>query len=156
LVDLLNLFQTGGKGMRGGHMALVCAKPHVGNEALRKGDCLPKEAGLMGIITLEDVLEALLQEQIYDEMDREELQRNRLARMVFRKWKTYTKRKKQGLLQPAAVRHDPAILAVVAQAVTGIGSPMEMEEGLVAGETTALLETPSRRTKTEKEIKYFT
>ena len=29
----------------------------------------PAEAGLMGIITLEDVLECLLQEQIYDEND---------------------------------------------------------------------------------------
>lgn len=29
----------------------------------------PEQAGLMGIITLEDVLESLLQEQIYDEND---------------------------------------------------------------------------------------
>jgi metal transporter CNNM len=95
LVDVLNIFQTGGsRAMKGGHMALVCARPREGNQALLcsqhhdattttatnssddsataasvrpKG--LPKEAGFMGIITLEDVIEALLQEQIYDEYD---------------------------------------------------------------------------------------
>jgi metal transporter CNNM len=69
LVDLVNLFQTGGCANRVGHMALVCAMPDIGNAALDKNEPIPQEAGLMGIITLEDVLESLLQEQIYDEMD---------------------------------------------------------------------------------------
>lgn len=155
LVDLLNLFQTGGKGMRGGHMALVCAQPHLGNNALRSGECLPKEAGLMGIITLEDVLEALLQEQIYDEYDREEQNRERLATMVCRKWRLYVKQKKEGLVQPAALPHDPAIFSVVAQAMkTAKGSPMKMEEGL-AEETTALMAKEPRSTSKSK-ITYFT
>jgi metal transporter CNNM len=76
LVALVNLFQTGG-GVIGptrrsvGHMAIVCARPDMANEALQAdGDqAIPLEAGVMGIITMEDVLEALLQEQIYDEMD---------------------------------------------------------------------------------------
>ena len=76
---------------RVGHMALVCARPEVGNAAFFCGDdghsnngnnpdgssssssntdgCIPPETGYMGIITFEDVLEALLQEQIFDEMD---------------------------------------------------------------------------------------
>jgi metal transporter CNNM len=155
LIDLLNLFQTGGKGMRGGHMALVCTQPHVGNKALRSGECVPKEAGLIGIITLEDVLEALLQEQIYDEHDREERSRERLAMMVLKKWKLYVKRKKEGLLQPAAVRHNPAMLSVVTQAVkNATSSPVAMEEGL-AEESTALLAKQPRSTSKSK-ITYFT
>jgi hypothetical protein len=75
--------------MKGGHMALVCARPREGNQALSQhhgtttatvgddsaGEALlrpngiPTEAGFMGVITLEDVIEALLQEQIYDEYD---------------------------------------------------------------------------------------
>ena len=69
LVELVNLFQTGGTVRRAGHMALVCARPDIGNAALEEDKSLPDEAGLMGIITLEDVLEAILSAQILDEMD---------------------------------------------------------------------------------------
>jgi metal transporter CNNM len=70
LVELVNQFQTGGSvTRRGGHLALVCNRPDLGNEALERDEAVPAEAGLLGIITLEDVLEALLQEQIYDERD---------------------------------------------------------------------------------------
>jgi CBS domain containing-hemolysin-like protein len=64
LVDLLNLLQHGGRSASaGGHLALVCARPHVAMAALAKpGGCVPDDAGLMGIVTLEDVLEMLLQE----------------------------------------------------------------------------------------------
>jgi len=48
LVELVNLFQTGASHGKGGHMALVCARPKIGNEALDRGDALPEEAILMG------------------------------------------------------------------------------------------------------------
>lgn len=63
LVHLLNLLQHGGSSSSGGHLALVCARPHIAEAALAEPDgFVPEEAGLMGIITLEDVLEMLLQE----------------------------------------------------------------------------------------------
>jgi hypothetical protein len=49
-VDLINLFQTGGRAGRVGHMALVCARPDIGNAALENDEPLPNEAGLMGYV----------------------------------------------------------------------------------------------------------
>ena len=148
LVHLLNLLQTGGDALKGGHMALVCARPSVANKALKDGLEIPESAGLMGLITLEDVLEALLQEQIYDEMDKREQQARRLAIVVFRHWREFVKRKKEG--KPMARPPEPALVPVVKEAVsaaleaTGL---VATEEGR-AGETTALLsatpETPKR------------
>jgi metal transporter CNNM len=46
LVDLLNYFQTG----RVGHLALVCARPKLGQDALNEGRRLPETAGLMGCV----------------------------------------------------------------------------------------------------------
>jgi Mg2+/Co2+ transporter CorC len=85
LVDLVNLFQTG----QVGHLALVCARPKIGEDVLGAGHPLPESAGLVGIITLEDVFEALLQEQIYDEMDQMEREAEKIARWVTHKWRHY-------------------------------------------------------------------
>jgi metal transporter CNNM len=141
LVDILNMFQLGGKAAYGGgHLALVCAQPSIGerifyetsrqsvwgssgnnhnivdatNNTLlqssipmldnssnitdinRRLKVLPEEAGYMGIITLEDVLEMLLQEHIYDEMDKVEQNALRIIVKFIRRWR---RKHKQRLLQ---------------------------------------------------------
>ena len=46
LVDLINLMQTGGRGNKGGHMAVVCARPGLANRSLDNGQPIPDEVSL--------------------------------------------------------------------------------------------------------------
>ena len=112
LVDLINMFQTG----TGGHMALVCARPDIGNEALEQGKALPASAGLMGVVTLEDVLEMLLQEQILDETDKLERDERRLAKWVVSRWKLFVNKQKVDR-DHALLHKDPKMLDIVSQAL---------------------------------------
>lgn len=57
--------------------------PHLAERALKAGKAVPIEAGFMGLVTLQDVLESVLQERIYDEED--VAQRN-LASAVLTQW----------------------------------------------------------------------
>ena len=66
LVNLLKVLQTGGS-----HMVFVCARPDIATKAMEAKDNypIPPEAGFMGLVTLDDVLECVLQDHIYDELD---------------------------------------------------------------------------------------
>ena len=69
------------------------------------------------IITLEDVLEALLQEQIYDESDKYEREALRLSGWVVQKWKAYTRRKKRERSDAATLAPRLSLGAVVVEAM---------------------------------------
>ncbi|KAG7341482.1 protein of unknown function DUF21-domain containing protein [Nitzschia inconspicua] len=128
LIDLVNLFQTGKRG----HFALVCARPLVGEEALKEGKPLPRTAGLMGIITFEDVLEELLQEQIYDENDKMEKEAGKIARWVSINWKAFKRRREsEAPGNPICLRN------VVLDAVAA-------NESELAGEHSSLLQRERR------------
>ena len=70
LVDGLRLLRS-----QGSLMAFVCARPDLANRALQAERPIPVEAGYMGVVTLQDIMESLLQDRIYDEVDIKERDR---------------------------------------------------------------------------------
>jgi len=78
LIRLLHLLRKGGS-----LIAFVCAGPHIAERALDEGRAIPPEAGFMGLVTLQDVLESVIQERIYDE---EDISERNLASAVLTNW----------------------------------------------------------------------
>jgi metal transporter CNNM len=92
MADAMNAFQAADK--KTSHMAIVCVWPEVANAALDRGQAIPIEAGVVGIITLENVIEELIQAQIHDEKDRKERAPLERARWATAKWKAYVLKKR--------------------------------------------------------------
>jgi metal transporter CNNM len=92
LAETLNIILGGNR--KSSNMALVCAHPELANAALRRRQPVPVEAGVMGIITLGNTLEELIQEQIWDEKDKRCDQNLKRARWAVGKWKVFVQRKR--------------------------------------------------------------
>ena len=94
MIDLLNIFQHGRRGKRGGHLAIVCRDPKLARSALGQGQPIPNDADVLGIITLEDVIEVLLQEPIFDESDAIEVAEMNRAKWAIGRWRSMMRRNK--------------------------------------------------------------
>jgi CBS domain containing-hemolysin-like protein len=68
MLDLLNKFQEERR-----HIALISNNPEAVDSAWRNKKEIPPHVHMIGIITLEDVIERLLQEKIDDEFDTDKL-----------------------------------------------------------------------------------
>jgi hypothetical protein len=66
---------------------VVCELPALASKALDQGLPIPKDAKVLGIVTMEDVIEQLIKENILDEFDRDEVIDARRARTAYQKWK---------------------------------------------------------------------
>jgi metal transporter CNNM len=92
LAEALNIILTGKR--KSSNMALVCTDPDIATTALRNMKPIPVEAGVLGIITLENVLEELIQEPILDEKDKKMSQQHERAKWAIAKWKAFVVRKR--------------------------------------------------------------
>lgn len=90
LLELINVFQEGRS-----HMAIVSPFPELTRQALRAGQPLEGRIAPIGIVTLEDLFEEILQEEIYDEHDA----RERKAIETLKKIRRKVKRQQQQLQQ---------------------------------------------------------
>jgi len=80
LLDLLNMFQEGHS-----HIALVSNAPHVTEAELKKNQPLKGASSPIGIVTLEDIIETIIQEEVMDETSMMERKANQLMRRYIRK-----------------------------------------------------------------------
>lgn len=93
------------------------------------------------LVTLEDVFEELLQEQIYDEMDQMEKEAARIARWASRKWRKLKKRRKLEAAHKAS-----SMGSVVVEALAAFSLKED-----VTGEATFLLAKEVEEKDTDRE-----
>jgi metal transporter CNNM len=95
MLNLINILQTGSTANKGGHLAIVCEDSALANLSLENDECIPSDAGVLGVVTLENCIEALIKEDIYDEYDQAEKQSLERARWAADKWIKFAKKRKQ-------------------------------------------------------------
>eukprot|EP00933_Yihiella_yeosuensis_P019474 TRINITY_DN15771_c1_g2_i1.p1 TRINITY_DN15771_c1_g2~~TRINITY_DN15771_c1_g2_i1.p1 ORF type:complete len:595 (-),score=93.94 TRINITY_DN15771_c1_g2_i1:89-1873(-) len=105
MLDLLNKFQDDKC-----HLALICNNPDAVSEAWRTDSEIPPDVHMSGIITLEDVIEKMIQEDIDDESDRTPgISRNTTSTNVSQTRRTFVtlgKKQSSSLLSPSNTAND--------------------------------------------------
>lgn len=124
LVQLFEILQTDGL-----LLTFVCASPMLANTALEKNQPIPETSGLMGIVTLVDVLESFLQDRIYDESDMRDRDR---AVAVLQSWasnklqafirKTAYKRKRERMVKRDMENNETTPLLPIGRAEPDTGA----------------------------------
>lgn len=119
-------------------------------------DCHP-----YSVITIEDVIEALLQEEIYDESDKIERERLRKAEWAAFKWKKFVRKKKRERFMQDQKHQDVSMGSVVTQAMQQQrlqqrhGGGGDEESGGVANTMTPLIAGRDSEKKKEKGGGFF-
>ena len=85
MVDAVNLLQTGAVGQLG----IVCDDVSTAKKFLESDSLISNSSGIMGIVSLEDCIEELIQEEIYDEYDKKEKKEFERSQWAVAKWKAF-------------------------------------------------------------------
>ena len=86
IAELMERFRGGGNAYS--QLAIVCVNPWAANDALSRGDCIPAEANVRGIITFDDVVRSLFG-HIQDEKSRRSNPSIERAKWAVGKWKCF-------------------------------------------------------------------
>jgi metal transporter CNNM len=130
LVDLLNIFQERAS-WRTCQLAVVCDSPILASRALDQGLPIPEDAKVLGIVTMEDVLEELIQENILDEFDRDEVIDERRARNAYQKWKRFIENKRKERISTVTDAKNGCPSSEVTSVVTSSEAPTTDQTPLI-------------------------
>jgi metal transporter CNNM len=142
LIDLFEVLQKDGP-----MLTFVCARPDLANKALKSEKPIPVEAGLMGIITLVDIMESIIQDRIYDEGDIRDRERAvaTLTRWAATKLQSFIRktaaikkleRQRSGSYQPS---DSPLLLSPNSLSYEEMSPPKSLRAAIPSDERTPLL-----------------
>eukprot|EP00579_Thalassiosira_antarctica_P001814 CAMPEP_0201867890 /NCGR_PEP_ID=MMETSP0902-20130614/1983_1 /ASSEMBLY_ACC=CAM_ASM_000551 /TAXON_ID=420261 /ORGANISM="Thalassiosira antarctica, Strain CCMP982" /LENGTH=602 /DNA_ID=CAMNT_0048393151 /DNA_START=101 /DNA_END=1909 /DNA_ORIENTATION=- len=92
LTSVMSIFRQGTS--NSSQLAIVCTHPKVADVALDRGELIPVDAGILGIITFEDVISKAVGQVIEDEKDRRSRAPMQRVSWAAGKWKAFVLRQR--------------------------------------------------------------